>query len=230
MQNYTGRDGLESDRIHSNGAVTFFFLWIRWSRYESNIIHTPLVAGTCHLSPLGLRDGDITGGDFRANIRGIEHYRQFGYKGTFINDQMASLSSFFGCFSSQTFWSLLAAYFLFYFMLQESWPQKKRCWEISKVKIGWQCATSKTEESCTMGPTHTWALQWPAYWQERAELSWASTASLAMRWRNAASERQSTAMHSTEPSNCTKRLLQRAYFPPLFPHHHQPLQFHHLLL
>jgi hypothetical protein len=49
-------------------------------RYETNIIYPPLYAGTCHVSPLHGEE-DMVGGDFRANIKGIEHYRKFGYKG-----------------------------------------------------------------------------------------------------------------------------------------------------
>jgi hypothetical protein len=48
-------------------------------RYETNIIHPPLYAGTCQLSPL--RGKDMIGGDFYANMSGLDHYRDFGYKG-----------------------------------------------------------------------------------------------------------------------------------------------------
>jgi hypothetical protein len=50
-------------------------------RYETNVIYPPLYAGTCQVSPVH-GDEDMVGGDFQANVRGIEHYRQFGYKGT----------------------------------------------------------------------------------------------------------------------------------------------------
>jgi hypothetical protein len=47
-------------------------------RYETHIIHPPLYAGTCHISPL--QGKDMTGGDFYANMSGLDHYKQYGYK------------------------------------------------------------------------------------------------------------------------------------------------------
>ena len=47
-------------------------------RYETNTIHPPLYAGTCQVSPL--ETGEMQGGDFCANMRGLEHYRRYGYK------------------------------------------------------------------------------------------------------------------------------------------------------
>ena len=49
-------------------------------RYETNVIVPPIFAGTYHLSPFTSRE-DMIGGDFRANIKGLDHYQQFGYKG-----------------------------------------------------------------------------------------------------------------------------------------------------
>ena len=49
-------------------------------RYETHIIQPPLFAGTCHLSPF-TSNNDMIGGDFMANIRGLDHYLKFGYKG-----------------------------------------------------------------------------------------------------------------------------------------------------
>eukprot|EP00981_Chlorochromonas_danica_P005468 scaffold1105_cov184-Ochromonas_danica.AAC.3 len=49
-------------------------------RYETNIIFPPIYAGTYQASPV-LDNNDMIGGDFYANIEGLEHYRRFGYKG-----------------------------------------------------------------------------------------------------------------------------------------------------
>jgi hypothetical protein len=46
-------------------------------RYETNIIHPPLYAGTAHLSPPEVM---MRGGHFMVNTNGIDHYRKFGYK------------------------------------------------------------------------------------------------------------------------------------------------------
>ena len=51
-------------------------------RYETNIIHPPLYAGTCHISPL--EEGEMEGGNFAANMDGLDHYKRFGYKGKLV--------------------------------------------------------------------------------------------------------------------------------------------------
>jgi hypothetical protein len=61
-------------------------------RYETNNIIPPILAGTCHVSPI---DGpeDMEGGAFRANVNGIEHYRQWGYKGRLVGSSSSDSSS-----------------------------------------------------------------------------------------------------------------------------------------
>lgn len=49
-------------------------------RYETNILCPPIFAGTYQASPVR-SNKDMIGGAFMANIRGIDHYREFGYKG-----------------------------------------------------------------------------------------------------------------------------------------------------
>jgi hypothetical protein len=63
----------ESDQV--NYHIDYAELY----RYETNIIHPPLYAGTCHVSPL--MAGEMAGGDFMVNTGGLEHYKRFGYKG-----------------------------------------------------------------------------------------------------------------------------------------------------
>ena len=53
-------------------------------RYETGVIHPPVLAGTCHLSPVA--EGEMQGGDFMVNGQGIEHYRKFGYKARLAPD------------------------------------------------------------------------------------------------------------------------------------------------
>jgi hypothetical protein len=86
-----GRSTLEQDieRIHgtavwclSSGvtnSVQYHIDYAELYRYETNITHPPLYAGTCHVSPL--EAGEMVGGSFMANMRGLEHYKRFGYKG-----------------------------------------------------------------------------------------------------------------------------------------------------
>ena len=52
-------------------------------RYETGIVHTPILAGTCHISPI--KDGGMEGGDFMANKLGYEHYKKFGYKANLMS-------------------------------------------------------------------------------------------------------------------------------------------------
>lgn len=65
-----------------NNSVEYHIDYAELYRYETNIIHPPLYAGTCHVSPLS--DCEIIGGAFQANMGGIDHYRKFGYKGRLV--------------------------------------------------------------------------------------------------------------------------------------------------
>ena len=62
-------------------SVQYHIDYAELYRYETNIIYPPLYAGTCQVSPIHGPD-DMEGGDFQANVTGVEHYRRFGYKGT----------------------------------------------------------------------------------------------------------------------------------------------------
>ena len=48
-------------------------------RYENNAIHPPIYAATLHVSPF--EEDEMVGGDFMANMKGLDHYKRFGYKG-----------------------------------------------------------------------------------------------------------------------------------------------------
>ena len=61
-------------------SVQYHIDYAELYRYETNVIYPPLYAGTCQVAPLS-GDEDMVGGDFQANVQGIEHYRHFGYKG-----------------------------------------------------------------------------------------------------------------------------------------------------
>mmetsp|Transcript_15372 Transcript_15372/g.23150 ORF Transcript_15372/g.23150 Transcript_15372/m.23150 type:complete len:367 (-) Transcript_15372:168-1268(-) len=60
-------------------SVEYHIDYAELYRYETNIIHPPLYAGTCHVSPLV--GDEMLGGDFSANLNGLDHYKRFGYKG-----------------------------------------------------------------------------------------------------------------------------------------------------
>lgn len=61
-------------------SVQYHIDYAELYRYETNVIYPPMYAGTCQLSPVHSEE-DMIGGDFQANIGGVEHYRRFGYKG-----------------------------------------------------------------------------------------------------------------------------------------------------
>ncbi len=61
-------------------SVQYHIDYAELYRYETNIIYPPLYAGTCQVSPISGSE-DMEGGDFQANVTGVEHYRRFGYKG-----------------------------------------------------------------------------------------------------------------------------------------------------
>lgn len=61
-------------------------------RYETNIIHPPLYAGTVQVSPLGTHsitqaNKTMEGGSFLVNTAGLEHYKRFGYKGKLVRPE-----------------------------------------------------------------------------------------------------------------------------------------------
>jgi len=67
-------------------------------RYETNTIHPPLYAATCHVSPFH-GAGDMVGGDFCVNLGGLPHYKKFGYKG-----RLASKEAFAEDLATGTDW------------------------------------------------------------------------------------------------------------------------------
>eukprot|EP01038_Epipyxis_sp_PR26KG_P009581 gene9581-12905_t len=66
-------------------SVNYHIDYAELYRYETNEIHPPLYAGTCHVSPISSEVGDIKGGEFRVNKTGLDHYRKYGYKGRLSN-------------------------------------------------------------------------------------------------------------------------------------------------
>jgi len=59
-------------------SVEYHIDYAELYRYETNIIHPPLYAGTAHVSPPTVV---MKGGHFMVNTDGLDHYRKFGYKG-----------------------------------------------------------------------------------------------------------------------------------------------------
>lgn len=66
-----------------NDEVQYHIDYGELHRYETNTIFPPVYAGTCHISPIYTQE-DMVGGEFSANIEGIEHYKKFGYKCTIL--------------------------------------------------------------------------------------------------------------------------------------------------
>jgi hypothetical protein len=66
-------------------SVEYHIDYAELYRYETNIIHPPLYAGTAHVTPAEI---SISGGHFAANVDGLEHYKKFGYKGRLVPGQI----------------------------------------------------------------------------------------------------------------------------------------------
>ena len=72
-----------------HSSVEYHIDYAELYRYETNVIHPPLYAGTAHVSPLNTaydftnerKDATMKGGSFCVNTDGLGHYRKFGYKG-----------------------------------------------------------------------------------------------------------------------------------------------------
>jgi hypothetical protein len=68
-----------------SSSVEYHIDYAELYRYETNIIHPPLYAGTVHVSPLGMTpqtpENSMGGGAFCVNTFGLDHYKDFGYKG-----------------------------------------------------------------------------------------------------------------------------------------------------
>ncbi|KAJ0396079.1 hypothetical protein P43SY_008761 [Pythium insidiosum] len=58
-----------------NDETEYHLDYAEMLRYETNVIFPPLYGATLHVSR-----GDIEGGGFHVNRRGLEHYREYGYK------------------------------------------------------------------------------------------------------------------------------------------------------
>jgi len=94
MQRARGLIGPDVNLIHGTAvwclcsgvtnSVEYHIDYAELYRYETNVIHPPLYAGTCHMTPAPVAGGAaMKGGDFCVNTGGIEHYRVFGYKAKF---------------------------------------------------------------------------------------------------------------------------------------------------
>ena len=91
--NKVGTECLQQDkgRIHGvavwcltsgvSNEVQYHIDYAELYRYETNVIHPPLYAGTCQISPL--EGTEMIGGDFYANLGGLDHYKIYGYKAAF---------------------------------------------------------------------------------------------------------------------------------------------------
>ena len=62
-----------------NNSVEYHMDYAELYRYETNTIFPPVLAGTCQVSPVHGAE-DMVGGDFRVNLRGLDHYKEWGYK------------------------------------------------------------------------------------------------------------------------------------------------------
>ena len=67
---------LASDR---NKEVTYHLDYAEQFRMQTNVIWCPMLASVCNVTPC--REGEMIGGEFAANMDGIDHYAKFGHRG-----------------------------------------------------------------------------------------------------------------------------------------------------
>lgn len=134
-------------------SVEYHIDYAELYRYETNIIHPPLYAGTCQLSPIA--DGSMAGGEFRANIGGINHYKKHGYKG-----KLVSPDELMGDINSSADW-ICIKYKHNRGILHDgdlphlaspvsTIPEDKR-----RVILGFNCFTELVGQCCVRAPEHS---------------------------------------------------------------------------
>ncbi|OQR87418.1 hypothetical protein ACHHYP_08878 [Achlya hypogyna] len=65
-------------------TVAYHMDYAEMFRYQTNITYPPMYGATLHVSPLNVSpESCMTGGDFYANSRGLDHYKDHGYKESF---------------------------------------------------------------------------------------------------------------------------------------------------
>lgn len=86
---------LDDDRVHGvqiwalasdvGSSVPVHIDYAEYLRYCHNVIVPPLYAGTVHCTPTL-----IVGGSFAVNARGLDYYREVGYKGIFVSNRLGN--------------------------------------------------------------------------------------------------------------------------------------------
>ena len=62
-----------------NKEVTYHLDYAEQFRMQTNVIWCPMLATVCNVTPC--REGEMIGGEFAANMDGIDHYAKFGHRG-----------------------------------------------------------------------------------------------------------------------------------------------------
>jgi hypothetical protein len=165
MKRGRGSVGCDIEHIHGTAvwclcsgvtnSVEYHIDYAELYRYETNVIHPPLYAGTCHVTPLGVGGDSIKGGAFCVNMGGIEHYKAFGYKAKLkgakaLEEDMANNSNWFtvrykanrGIFHDGDLPHL-------------STPVEYLPADTQRVILGFNCFTSDVGECCIRAPEHS---------------------------------------------------------------------------
>ncbi len=136
-------------------------LFVFVCRYENNVIHPPLYAGTCQVSPLNCSKEDdehcalMSGGDFQANFRGLDHYRQFGYKSRLVTAEQVEQDSTSADWVTVKYKRNRGIFHDGNFPHQSTPVTALPLQGIRRVILGFNCFTAELGECCVRAPEHS---------------------------------------------------------------------------
>jgi hypothetical protein len=166
MQRARGLIGCDMSGIHGTAvwclcsgltnSVEYHIDYAELYRYETNIIHPPLYAGTCQVTPLQT-SSDMKGGDFRVNTGGIEHYRAFGYKGKLKDPEALGADLESSCDWHTVRYKFNRSILHDGDLPHLSTPVEYIAQGLFRVIMGFNCFTSQVGECCLRAPEHSQA-------------------------------------------------------------------------
>lgn len=170
----------DSPRIHGtvvwslcssvSSKVEYHIDYAELYRYETNIIHPPLYAGTVQVSPLGTSpvssENFMKGGAFLVNTSGLDHYKKFGYKGKLSapevnNNDKGPSPALMGDIAANPSWQEVRYKRNRGILHDGNFPHLSTpvevlpCNGVKRCILGFNCFTDEVGESCMRAPEHS---------------------------------------------------------------------------
>jgi len=165
MQRARGLIGKDLEHIHGTAvwclgsgvtnSVEYHIDYAELYRYETNVIHPPLYAGTVQVTPLGA--GAMEGGDFCVNTGGIAHYAKFGYKAKLMGTQALEADLASSCDWHTVRYKTNRGILHDGDLPHLSTPVVSLPQGTLRVILGFNCFTSEVGECCIRAPEHSQA-------------------------------------------------------------------------